>query len=82
MIRKRITAVLVTVCMVLGGCGNTSEEEEATAFTVNGEAVSLREWNFYVRMNQMQWEKGLKHGEMICGARQQEKRRGPHGRTD
>lgn len=57
MIRKRITAVLVTVCMVLGGCGNTSEEEEATAFTVNGEAVSLREWNFYVRMNQMQWEK-------------------------
>ena len=57
MIRKRITAVLAAACMVLGGCGNASEEEETTAFTVNGEAVSLREWNFYVRMNQMQWEK-------------------------
>ncbi len=30
---------------------------EQTALTVNGEAVSLRVWNFYLRMNQMLWEK-------------------------
>lgn len=58
--RKR-AALLLAACMLLCGCRGGAQDEPA-AFTVNGEAVSLREWNFYVRMNQMQWEKeGLEH---------------------
>ena len=55
--RKRMAAVVLAVCMALGGCGGEKAEEEPAAFTINGEEISLREWNFYVRMNQMQWEK-------------------------
>lgn len=58
---KKITAVWIASCLLLGGCrgvsGTSEGEEETAAFTVNAEAVSLREWNFYIRMNQMQWEK-------------------------
>ncbi len=53
---KRMTGLFL-VCMILCSCGHTSAEEDPVAFTVNGEAIGLREWNFYVRMNQMQWEK-------------------------
>ena len=54
---KILTAVLI-ICLGLCGCGKSAADGEAkTAFTINGEAVSLKEWNFYVRMNQMQWEK-------------------------
>lgn len=59
---KKKTAVLLAVCMLLCGCGGTlaeSAEEEPVAFTINGEAIELREWNFYIRMNQMQWEKEM-----------------------
>lgn len=56
---KRKLAAILTACMLLIGCGNTSAEKEPVAFTINGEEVGLREWNFYIRMNQMQWEKEL-----------------------
>lgn len=58
--RKR--ALLLLVCGFLCGCGhpeNAPNGEDPAAFTINGEAVGLREWNFYVRMNQMQWEKEM-----------------------
>lgn len=51
-------AAILAVCMGLCGCKGSDTVKEEAAFTVNGEAVELREWNFYVRMNQMQWEKG------------------------
>lgn len=55
--KKRIAAVLL-FCLLLGGCGQTQEpQKERAALAVNGEEVSLREWNFYIRMNQMQWER-------------------------
>ena len=57
--KKWISMFLVSA-LFLTGCGNTQEQEldgAQTAFTVDGEEVSLREWNFYVRMNQMQWER-------------------------
>ena len=37
--------------------GSQKRTGTKTAFEINGEPVSLREWNFYLRMNQMQWEK-------------------------
>lgn len=68
--KKKLTAVLLASCLFLGGCkGGTpdpvpdaaAEAEQAdmeqTALTINGETVSLRVWNFYLRMNQMLWEK-------------------------
>lgn len=56
--RRSITVLFLMICMILTACEkDTSSEEEQTAFTINGEAVELREWNFYIRMNQMQWEK-------------------------
>lgn len=68
--RKR-TALLLMAAVLLTGCGSGKEagqitsmvdaerigQEDTAAFTVNGEEIGLREWNFYVRMNQMQWEK-------------------------
>lgn len=60
--RLRKTAALLLACVLLCGCGNTksaSKEEDPAAFTINGEEIGLREWNFYVRMNQMQWEKEM-----------------------
>lgn len=59
--RKKLTAALIAVCMAAVGCGNARTGTAAdgqTAVEVNGEAVSFREWNFYLRMNQMEWEKG------------------------
>lgn len=57
-IRLRMTAVLLAVCLAMGGCGTKEDDpQEQTAVTINGEAITLREWNFYLRMNQMQWEK-------------------------
>ena len=52
----------LALALALAGCAGGRTEEEIpdggqTAMTVNGEPVSLREWNFYVRMNQMQWER-------------------------
>lgn len=55
--KKRLKAVLLVLCASLLGCGRAPAGEDPAAFTVNGEPVGLREWNFYVRMNQMQWEK-------------------------
>lgn len=58
--KKKIIALLASCCICLTGCGQKSErmdEAEQTAFTVDGEEISFREWNFYLRMNQMQWEK-------------------------
>lgn len=40
-----------------GEQGVSEANWDKTAFEINGEPVSLREWNFYLRMNQMQWEK-------------------------
>lgn len=57
--RRKIIALL-TAALFLTGCGAGREREtdaDQIAFTVNGEDISLREWNFYVRMNQMQWER-------------------------
>lgn len=57
--RRKIIALL-TAALFLTGCGAGREQEtdaDQIAFTVNGEDISLREWNFYVRMNQMQWER-------------------------
>ena len=41
----------------VGEQGVSEADWDKTAFEINGEPVSLREWNFYLRMNQMQWEK-------------------------
>ena len=57
---KRLIAAFIGITLFLGGCGSASATEnnaEQTAFTINGEEISLREWNFYIRMNQMIWEK-------------------------
>ena len=57
---KRRIIVLLAAALFLTGCKAGREQEtdaDQTAFTVNGEEISLREWNFYVRMNQMQWER-------------------------
>ncbi|MBR5510451.1 MAG: SurA N-terminal domain-containing protein [Lachnospiraceae bacterium] len=63
--RRRIMAAGLVVMLWLTGCGQKTEsvsleretQAEQSAFIVNGEDISYREWNFYVRMNQMQWEK-------------------------
>lgn len=55
--KRKILALLLSACITICGCGAADEKEEPVAFSVNGEAISYREWNFYVRMNQMQWEK-------------------------
>ncbi len=60
--KKRMTALFLIFCLSVVGCGSAqtereSGEESAVALTINGEEISLREWNFYIRMNQMQWEK-------------------------
>ena len=55
---KRLIAAFIGMTLFLGGCGSASATEnntEQTAFTINGEEISLREWNFYIRMNQMIW---------------------------
>ncbi len=59
--------MLLAAGLLLGGCGKAGQSEmtgmtvlsdaNAAVMEINGEEVSLREWNFYVRMNQMQWEK-------------------------
>ena len=57
---KRLIAAFIGMTLFLGGCGSASATEnntEQTAFIINGEEISLREWNFYIRMNQMIWEK-------------------------
>lgn len=55
--KKRIAAALL-FCLLLCGCAQTQEpQKERTALIINGEEVGLREWNFYIRMNQMQWER-------------------------
>lgn len=62
--RRKVAAMLLAGCLLtagcfcLTGCGQKADEAvEACAFTVNGEEISYREWNFYLRLNQMQWEK-------------------------
>lgn len=68
--RKRMIILFLAACACLAGCSDqqtyfsenttaqtASEEDTAEAFSINGEWIGLREWNFYVRMNQMQWEK-------------------------
>lgn len=59
--KKRGILMILAACLVLGGCRKAEEEKEEagrqTALMVNQEEISLREWNFYIRMNQMQWEK-------------------------
>lgn len=57
--KKKMMALLLAGCVCLTGCAEKPSEspEEMVVFSVNGEEIGLREWNFYVRMNQMQWEK-------------------------
>ena len=69
--KKKSGCWLIILCMLISlvGCGKqetalitgsgetVSQSSEMAAVTVNDEEISLREWNFYVRMNQMQWEK-------------------------
>lgn len=57
--KKKMMALLLTACICFSGCAEAPSDrtEETVAFSVNGEEIGLREWNFYVRMNQMQWEK-------------------------
>lgn len=57
--KRKMTAWALAACLCLTGCAGTASDtpENTAAFTVNGEEISLREWNFYIRMNQMQWEK-------------------------
>lgn len=55
--KNRIAAMTLVLCVLATGCADGQMETEKTAFTINGEEISLREWNFYIRMNQMQWEK-------------------------
>ncbi len=56
--KKKIIAFGLLAIFILPGCGTVQEADMASAaFYVNGEAVSLREWNFYLRMNQMEWER-------------------------
>ncbi len=60
--KVRKLSVLLLVCVFLCRCGHTKNvtaEEDPTAFTINGEEIGFREWNFYIRMNQMQWEKEM-----------------------
>ncbi len=57
---KKLIVTFLCMTLFLGGCGSaaaTGNNTEQTAFTINGEEISLREWNFYIRMNQMIWEK-------------------------
>ena len=47
---KRLIAAFIGMTLFLGGCGSASATEnnaEQTAFTINGEEISLREWNLY-----------------------------------
>lgn len=53
---KKLTVFAICMMLFLSGCGKT-ESEARPAMSLNGEEISLREWNFYVRMNQMIWEK-------------------------
>lgn len=54
-----MTALLLSICICISGCAEAPSDapEDLIAFSVNGEEIGLREWNFYVRMNQMQWER-------------------------
>lgn len=56
---KKVRMIWVLLlCILLTACAkDTDSTKTEIAFTINGEEISLREWNFYVRMNQMQWEK-------------------------
>ena len=65
--KKKSGCWLIILCMLISltGCGKqetalingsgetVSQSSEMAAVTVNDEEISLREWNFYVRMNQM-----------------------------
>lgn len=55
---KKLVWLFLAVCLGVCGCRSTAEEkEDPTVLRINQEEIGLREWNFYVRMNQMQWEK-------------------------
>lgn len=55
--KKRGILFVLAVCLAfVNGCGR-QPEEEPVVLTIGQEEIGLREWNFYVRMNQMQWEK-------------------------
>jgi hypothetical protein len=60
--KKKSLLLLLTAAIMLTGCVNKASNKielstDQTALRINGEEIGLREWNFYVRMNQMQWEK-------------------------
>lgn len=60
--KNKYKVLMLLVCLFLCGCSSTktaSAAEDPIAFTINGEAIGFREWNFYLRMNQMQWEKEM-----------------------
>ncbi len=55
---KKVAALFLAFCVGVCGCGNAvKEEEDLMAMRINEEEIGMREWNFYIRMNQMQWEK-------------------------
>lgn len=60
--KKKWMMMLITMSISLCGCGQgeqakVQQDEDIIVALVNGEEIDLREWNFYIRMNQMQWEK-------------------------
>jgi len=57
--RTKITVWILAVSLCLSACSGPPSEttEDVVVCSVNGEEIGLREWNFYMRMNQMQWEK-------------------------
>ncbi|MBS6396952.1 MAG: hypothetical protein KH452_07355 [Clostridiales bacterium] len=68
--KRKIMTLLLAVSLGMCGCSGGDNREltqsgavskvadaDTAAAVIDGEEISLREWNFYVRMNQMQWEK-------------------------
>jgi len=56
--RNKWILIILMVCLLIGGCKSVGKtEENPVVIAINGEEVFLREWNFFIRMNQMQWEK-------------------------
>lgn len=62
--KKKLIIWLVSISIGICGCTQEKQKEEqqdknknTVIALINDEEIDLREWNFYIRMNQMQWEK-------------------------